>query len=399
MPHTVLDVHILQTLPPSNINRDDTGTPKTATYGGVLRSRVSSQAWKRATRTAFADLLDSSDLGVRTKRAVAAVVERVTTLDPSIAPDAAASAAAELLHEATGVKFEVPRQRRSADKRADRDDEQALPESGYLLFLSARQIDNLAAIALRATKDPSLLKDKAIKKEAREAADTQHSVDIALFGRMVADTKDFNVDAACQVAHAISVHSVENESDYFTALDDRRTDAEPGAGMIGVVDFNASTLYRYAALDIDRLAHNLGPAERESEAPTEPTRRAVEAFLQAFITSLPTGKINTFAHQTLPEVVIVKLRTARPISFATAFEEPVPADMETGGYLRNACARLAELIPQIERTYDAQGGTETWMLRIGSATDILEPCGKTVSIRELLTQVGHAVTERLVRPQ
>lgn len=399
MPRTVLDVHILQTLPPNSANRDDVGSPKTAVYGGVLRSRVSSQAWKRATRTVFADVLDSSELGVRTKRAVAAVVERVIELDASITPDAAASAAAELLREATGVKFDVPKQRKNAEKAAEseREDAQRLPESSYLLFLSARQLDKLAAIALRAAKDPSLLKGKEIKKQAREAADTEHSVDIALFGRMVADTKDFNVEAACQVAHAISVHSVENESDYFTALDERRTDAEPGAGMIGVSDFNASTLYRYAALDIGRLADNLGSGGHERTA--EPTRRAVEAFLEAFIISLPSGKQNSFAHQTLPEVVIVKLRTARPISFATAFEEPVLADVETGGYLRNACARLAKFIPEIERTYDAQEGTETWMLRIGTATDVLEPCGKTVSIRKLLDNVGRAVTDRLSATQ
>ena len=395
MPRTILDVHILQTLPPSNINRDDTGSPKTATYGGALRSRVSSQAWKRATRTTFSDLLDPAELGVRTKRAVAALVERITKLDPTISTADAATAAAEVLREATGAKFEVPKKRGNADKHADGEDEQALPESGYLLFLSARQLDNLAALALKAVKDPAFLKDKANRKEAREAADTEHSIDIALFGRMVADTKDFNVEAACQVAHAISVHGVENESDFFTALDDRRTDAESGAGMLGVIDFNSSTLYRYAALDVDRLANNLGPALREHEPAAEPTLRAVQAFLEAFVTSLPTGKINTFAHQTLPDVVIVKLRTARPISFAAAFEEPVTADAETGGYLKNACARLAAFIPQIERTYDAQNGTETWMLRIGTATDALDACGKTVGIRELLDHVGQAVAERL----
>ncbi|MFF2653164.1 type I-E CRISPR-associated protein Cas5/CasD [Streptomyces sp. NPDC058045] len=134
------------------------------------------------------------------------------------------------------------------------------PESSYLMFLSSRQLDGLARLAVEGADDiTAYLKIKENKNKAREIADTRHSVDIALFGRMVADSADFNVDAAAQVAHAISVHQVENESDYFTAVDDQNEKAEEsGAGMIGTVDFNSATLYRFARRTTERAPTKSG---------------------------------------------------------------------------------------------------------------------------------------------
>jgi CRISPR system Cascade subunit CasC len=218
-------------------------------------------------------------------------------------------------------------------------------------------------------------------------------VDIALFGRMVADSADINVDAAAQVAHALSVHRAETESDYFTAVDDRSTDAEPGAGMIGTVDFNSATLYRYAALDVDLLARNLGQGLDEDE-PATPVRRAVEAFLDGFVSSLPTGKINTFGNHTLPDAVVVKLRTARPVSFVSAFEKPVLAD-EFGGHMEPACARLADYVPELERAYGEEGCL-TWVLRVGPATVKLASLGtEAPSLSAVVSSVGQAVADRL----
>lgn len=391
-----LDVHALQTVPPSNLNRDDTGAPKSAVYGGVPRARVSSQAWKRATRTYFGDehLLDPSELGVRTKKVAEVLAARITGLDGTIAGPAALKLAAEVIQSATGSKIEVPQ--RKADNKKDGEADPA-PESKYLMFLSARQLDGLAALAVEGAEDiKAYLKIKENKARAREIADTRHSVDIALFGRMVADSADFNVDAAVQVAHAISVHRVDNESDYYTAVDDKNTDAESGAGMIGTVDFNSATLYRYAALGVHQLAQNLGEGLREDEARTAPVRRAVEAFVRSFLESLPTGKINTFGHHTLPDAVVVKLRTTRPISYVAAFEEPVTA---TGGHLREAVARLAEYIPAVERAYGDEETTLTWVLRVGPNTQKLAGLGTdTERVSDLVRAVGQAVAERLDKP-
>lgn len=391
-----LDVHALQTVPPSNLNRDDTGAPKSAVYGGVPRARVSSQAWKRATRTYFDDehLLDPSELGVRTKKVAEVLAARITALDETIAAPVALKLAAEVIQSATGSKIEVPQ--RKADNKKDGEADPA-PESKYLMFLSARQLDGLAALAVDGAADiKAYLKDKDNKARAREIADTRHSVDIALFGRMVADSADFNVDAAVQVAHAISVHRVDTESDYYTAVDDKNTDAESGAGMIGTVDFNSATLYRYAALGVHQLAKNLGEGLRKDEARTAPVRRAVEAFIRGFLESLPTGKINTFGHHTLPDAVVVKLRTTRPISYVAAFEEPVTA---TGGHLREATARLAEYIPAVERAYGEEETTLTWVLRVGPNTEKLAGLGTdTERMSDLVQAVGQAVAERLDKP-
>jgi CRISPR system Cascade subunit CasC len=390
---TIVELHVLQTVPPSNLNRDDTGSPKTAVYGGVRRARVSSQAWKRATREAFDGIVDPRDLGVRTKRVADLLADRIRECDASIEEAEALTLAAETIQSATGSKIETPKRKASAKE----DVPAAAPESKYLMFLSARQLDGLAEIAIAARDDvKAYFKDKDNKVRARQVANTRHSVDIALFGRMVADGTDINVDAAAQVAHAISVHPVDNESDYYTAVDDRknRETDDLGAGMIGTVEFNSATLYRYAALDVDLLSKNLGKGLREDEPLTDPIRRAVEAFTYGFITSLPTGKLNTFGNHTLPDAVIVKLRTFRPISFVAAFERPCRADQEIGGHVQEACERLAAYIPQVERAYGADD-TRTWVMRVGADTDPLDGLGAELPLRELIDALGVEVAQRL----
>ncbi|MET9530349.1 MULTISPECIES: type I-E CRISPR-associated protein Cas7/Cse4/CasC [unclassified Streptomyces] len=396
MTRTILDIHILQTVPPSNLNRDDTGTPKSAVYGGVRRARVSSQAWKRATRKAFSDLLDDSELGVRTKKVAEVLAARITALDASTPQSAAVELAAETMRAATGSKIEIPKRKAKDNENSESD---AAPESAYLMFLSGRQINSLAELAVEGGKGGDLkalkefFKGRENKARAKQLVDTEHSVDIALFGRMVADSTDLNVDAAAQVAHALSVHPVEVESDYFTAVDDKNTDAEMGAGMIGSVDFNSSTLYRYAAVDVDKLQENLGTGLHEGR-PAEPTRRAVAAFLEGFITSLPTGKINTFGHHTLPAAVIVKLRSRRPISFVAAFEKPVAVGAE-GGYLRQSCEQLAAYVPTLEEAFGLTGDTKSWVVRVGADTEALSSLGTELPLRDLVTAVGDAVTARM----
>ncbi|MBT2544988.1 type I-E CRISPR-associated protein Cas7/Cse4/CasC [Streptomyces sp. ISL-44] len=399
MSRTILDVHILQTVPPSNLNRDDTGAPKSAVYGGVRRSRVSSQAWKRATRKAFDELLDPSELGVRTKKVVEALTERVSAREPSLEAEQVWPMAAEVLQAATSAKIETP-SRKSGGKE-DKDDEAAdpqAPQSSYLLFLSAQQLDGLAGLVIEGIggkAEPKVfVKDKDIKARAKQIAATRHSVDIALFGRMVADASDINVDAAAQVAHALSVHAVDMESDYFTAVDDQNTSAEPGAGMIGTVDFNSATLYRYAAVDIDLLARNLDAGLMEGERAGEPVRRAVEAFIEGFAMSMPTGKANTFGNHTLPDAVIVKLRSSRPVSFVGAFEKPVVQEDSGDGHVRAACKALADHIPAVEKAFGATAD-HTWILRVGEHTADLASLGAEADLRPLITEVGEAVAGRL----
>ncbi|SDH19709.1 type I-E CRISPR-associated protein Cas7/Cse4/CasC [Pseudonocardia oroxyli] len=368
MSRTVLDLHVLQTVPPSNLNRDDTGSPKTARFGGVVRARVSSQAWKRATRTAFERLLDASELGVRTKRLAELVGEEITRQDPALVEQAPVLAKQVL--EAVGIKISPPNSKKDAPE-----------ESGYLVFLSNRQVTGLAELAVEATRAG----EKPTRAEAKKRADTEHSVDVALFGRMVAEATDLNVDAAAQVAHAISVHGVQNEFDYFTAVDDHKNaddEEDAGAGMIGTVEFNSSTLYRYATVDVDRLADNLGDAKA--------TQRAVEAFVRAFVMSMPTGKQNTFAHGTLPDAVLVMLRDSRAVNLVGAFEETV----EGSARIATAIARLATHAREIEEAY-ADAPVAAWTFGPGERIAPLAEIATRGDIASTVTAVGDAVAARL----
>lgn len=370
-----IDVHILQTVPPSNLNRDDTGSPKTALYGGTRRARVSSQAWKRPTRLALGDHLDRSELGVRTKR----VVELLTSVVAKQAPDLDADrheAIASAMLNAAGIKLSPPRRKK--------DDPEAPDEAGYLLFLGRRQYERLAEAGIVAEREgrlESIEKDKAAKKSVQEIVKDGNPVDVALFGRMVADVSDLSVDAAVQVAHAISVHTVENEYDYFTAVDDHKKEdreEDSGAGMIGTVEFNSSTLYRFATINVPQLRDNLGDALA--------ARRAAEAFLKGFITSMPTGKITTFGNRTLPDVVLVTARTDQPISFVGAFEESVPADVP-GGRSAEAARRLAAYSRDVTAAYGLPAD-HAWVLSIGSKGEELAQDADRVTFDELVDQVG-----------
>jgi CRISPR system Cascade subunit CasC len=371
---TIIDIHIIQTVPPSNINRDDTGSPKSAVYGGTRRARVSSQAWKRATRDAFDALLDREQLGVRTKRVVELVGDEITRQAPELADRAGELAKAVV--EAAGFKLKAARK----DKAPD--------ESEFLLFLSNHQVSNLADLVIQTARGAADDKLAIDKSEAKARADRDHSVDVALFGRMVANLPDLNVEAAVQVAHALSVHTVANEYDYFTAVDDhKRADVEEdaGAGMIGTVEFNSSTLYRYAALDANQLLDNLGDAEA--------TRRAVEAFTRAFVSSMPTGKQNTFANRTLPDAVLVVVRETQPINLVGAFEDAV-GEAEKGGRIAAAIYRLAQHGRELHEAFD-ETPVIGWTFGVGERVEPLTELGERSTFDTTVRALGSLVAERL----
>lgn len=306
-----VEFHLIQNFAPSNLNRDDTGAPKDALFGGYRRARVSSQCFKRAIRLTAADqqLLPADSLGVRTKKLVTLLQKRLTGRDAEEAAGKIESALA-----AAGLKVKE-------DGKTE-----------YLLFLGEREIAGFAALVeeywdvlegtpvaaegKKAKKAAKASAPDAVKKKARALLDGGKAVDVALFGRMLADMPEVNQDAACQVAHAISTHRVEREFDYFTAVDDKGGPDETGAGMIGQVEFNSATFYRYAVVDAGKLLHNL-------QNDRELTLAALKAFTQAMVRAIPTGKQNTFAAHNLPAFVGVCLRHASPINLANAFESPV----------------------------------------------------------------------------
>ena len=371
-----LDINVLESVPPSNINRDDTGSPKTAYYGGALRARVSSQAWKRAMREMFPSLLPEGSLGVRTKFVVPLIAERIAAKREDLAERSAEFAKAVL--DATGIKSS------ETDRKGS---DEGTMATGYLVFIANRELDDLADIAIAWADegvDPKKPDSKS-KKDVQRAFKGIQAVDVALFGRMLADASDFNVDACSQVAHAISVNEISQEYDYFTASDDCAADDNVGAGMLGTVGFNSSTLYRYATVNIDALMEQLESAEA--------TACGVAAFVEAFVKSMPTGKQNTFANRTLPNVVAVSLRNDQPINLVSAFERPVYAERDRS-ITQIAAERLAEYARDVESAY-ACPAAKSWHVSYGVEASSLDYFGEGVSLDALVSSVRDAVESAL----
>jgi len=302
-----LDLHVVQSVPPSCLNRDDTGSPKTAVYGGVRRARVSSQSWKRAMRLMFKEYFDPGELGMRTRYVFDMVANEIIKASPDLSREDALNLAKKTLAE-VGIK--------AAAKSPDK--------SEALFFMSAQQAKNVAAVAL----------EKADKAQVKKALQENNDVALALFGRMVASDPELNCDASAQVAHAISTHRVENEYDYFTAVDDFGADIQDhaGSGHLGTIEYNSATLYRYATLAVHDLYKQLANDPKALE-------KAVREFARAFVCSIPTGKQNTFAAHTIPHAVLVSLRADRPLNLVGAFEKPI---VSNEGFAEKSVCGLAK---------------------------------------------------------
>lgn len=363
-----LDVHVLQTVPPSCVNRDDTGSPKTAIYGGTTRARVSSQAWKHAMREMFREeLIEPDMLGARTKNVISMVAEEILKLNP----DAKAAELAEKVLTSAGVKFKDDKKGETKDKKAE-----------ALFFMSAAQAKALAEIAVSEG-----MTDNEKEKACEEALQKHLSVDVALFGRMVAvgndnkkkrKQKELNCDASAQVAHSISTHTVQNEYDYFTAVDDLAPEDSTGAGHLGTVEFNSSTLYRYATVNLVELSNALGK---------QVTAETAAKFVEAFVRSMPTGKQNTFANRTLPSMVYVTIRRDQPVNLCGAFEKPVSA--KNGGYSEESEEKFVEYANKV---YDKYASAPDRAFAVGEAVGELAEC---MSLDRLLESVAECVKEYL----
>ncbi len=312
----IVELHLLQNLAPANINRDDTGAPKECEFGGVTRARVSSQSWKRAMREAFKHqhLLPKERIGERTLLIAQELIERVAHTRPR---DEAEQVVKALIVHVWKL-----------------DDDLHIP---YLILFSQQEIDRMVALCIehweillttyRAMEKSKSQGKKASKEESgdlpadiktafKRLLDGRGAADLALFGRMIADYPENNVEAAAQVAHAISTNAIAREMDYFTAVDDLQKSDTSGAGMIGTVEFNSACLYRYTAVDTQQLEHNLG-GDRELAA------QALRAYLEAMVIAIPSGKQNSFAAHNPPSLVMGVVRDAGQWSLTNAFAKPI----------------------------------------------------------------------------
>lgn len=375
---TLIEIHALQNFAPSNLNRDDTGAPKDALFGGTRRARVSSQCLKRAVREHFNGLRDNGlfgpdELGIRTKRVYQEIADRLVGRRDNA--DALAKAETALSY----VKLKAGK-----DSKTE-----------YLLFLGQAEVAALAGaihqywdqIVPVVEEDGEKSKGKGKKakasgapKEVKERIeaifDGGKAVDVALFGRMLADMPEKNQNAACQVAHAISTHCVEREFDFYTAVDDLKPDDTAGADMMGTVEFNSACFYRYAVVDWEKLVENL-------QGDTGLAAKGLRGFVEGFVVAEPTGKQNTFAAHNPPELVVVSVRhNSAPRSLANAFETAIIV-RKGESLTRRSAEELVRKGKMLQTAFGGEGKTS--VLNLTGAS--LDGFGTDVSsLKDLLDQ-------------
>jgi CRISPR system Cascade subunit CasC len=322
-------IHVIENHAPSNLNRDDTGSPKDCIFGGVRRARISSQCLKRSIRRSplFSEQL-GADLAVRTRLLPVQVKKRL--LERGLSEEMAEIGAQKASGFGNKDGKEQAELRTAQIMLLSEPDIEAVTEAIYRAALAAKTADEFKAVS---AKD---LQTAAELKGWRPI-----TPDIALFGRMITSNAFRDVEASVQVAHAISTHKMDHEFDYYTAVDDLlgsdEDEDDSGAGMIGDVEFNSACYYKYFSLDFDALVANLtgpepGPkatkAEREAYEKSKAEAKAVAAaavpaFIRAAVFTTPSGKQNTFAAHQLPDAILVEVRPENiPVSYANAFVEP-----------------------------------------------------------------------------
>lgn len=382
---TLIEIHVIQNFAPSNLNRDDTGAPKDALFGGTRRARVSSQCQKRAVRQHFGQkknegFFASEELAVRTKRVYQAIADLLKGKHES----------SEVLSKAEIALSYVKLKASEGGK------------TQYLLYLGQNEIAALAEaihefwnqIVSIAEESSEKAKGKVKKaaansapKEVQERIDSIFNgckaVDVALFGRMLADMPEKNQNAACQVAHAISTHSVEREFDFYTAVDDLKPDDTSGADMMGTVEFNSACFYRYAVVDWETLVKNL-------QDDKELAAKGLRAFLDGFVVAEPTGMQNTFAAHNPPEFVAISVRrNCAPRNLANAFETAIRMRKDESLTGKSVVA----LIQKASALQTAYGGDENIFVLNLTDADINGFGAKASSLVDLLNNTMDAIKE------
>ncbi|MGJ0507083.1 MAG: type I-E CRISPR-associated protein Cas7/Cse4/CasC [Methylocystis sp.] len=324
-----VQLHLLTFYPPSNLNRDDSSKPKTAIVGGATRLRISSQALKRAWRTSdIAEKILAGHLGKRTQRIGVLVLDHLR----GKADEAKA--------------LEIAREIAAVFGKVKPDETAVLTEQ--LAFVSPEEQEAAIAYAeARVSGAQAAQEKKALAGALLRKTDT--AADIAMFGRMLADSPDFNREAAVQVAHAITTHTVAVDEDYYTAVDDLKTSAEDaGAGFIGETGFGAGVFYLYANIDRALLRDNLG-------GDGDVARKAIEALVTAAATVGPRGKSASFASFARAAFILAERGDTAPRTLAGAFLQPVDRLGRNADQLALSISRLRETRARLMTAYGEEG--------------------------------------------
>jgi CRISPR system Cascade subunit CasC len=401
-----IEVHLLQNFVPSCLNRDDTNTPKSCEFGGVRRARISSQCFKSAMREYFG-MEDQSWTGMRTKKLRLQLEDEVK----------------KKASDRVELRFDDESLTKALDLflwsfySAMSADEGKQDLTKVLLFVSQYEVETAATAFLSVQdnlmkcltakaprpsrkrtggegedsegedtdagekKSPFIKsKDKedieAIKRIKKELASARQSADIALFGRMLAENSDRNVEAACQVAQSISTHEVDAEFDFYSARDDKNPKGETGAGMLGVTGYQSACYYRYALLDYDQIVENMKGALSGDDV--------IKGFLKAAVNALPKARQNSMGAQNLPDFGFFVVRNGgSPLSLANAFVRPVRLprrndDVETDLFTESV-SRLARYHERAAEVFGEDGviSHSLFHLTLDETPDYLRKFGPT----------------------
>ncbi len=354
-----LEFHILQSFPVSCLNRDDVGAPKTAIVGGTVRARVSSQAWKRPVRMTMHEL--GSTHGTRTKL-IARIIEDACLERGATAEQAKVCGESiervfikqKADEDAANAKKAKKAKKAKEEEEIDPSEEDSDSEKAdALLFLSPNEIEILGNVLKESGFDPlKVIPEKDQKKQVKEVSDLikkgaqskVDALDIALFGRMVAQAAELNIESAASFSHAISTHKVSNEVEFFTALDDLQDD--PGAAHMGSLEFNSATYYRYVSLDLGQLAKTLAG---------QSLPEAVESFVHALFVAIPSARQSTQSAASPWEFAKVLVRRGQRLQ--VPFETAIKA--KDGGFLQPSIDFLTNYLSRQEKMHGSFFGKQS----------------------------------------
>ncbi|MEQ9398435.1 MAG: type I-E CRISPR-associated protein Cas7/Cse4/CasC [Longimicrobiales bacterium] len=356
----MVQIHMLTSYPATLLNRDDAGLAKRVPFGGVLRTRVSSQCLKKHWREA-SELLELGPVADRSTRIYEVRVARPLIEDHGAAEEEATAIAKRLM----GL----------VDTKAEKKDEPL--QTGQLLVLTRAETEFLAEIGVEmlaevrdkgidVTKPKALDKMEALDKDLKKRiAELPASIDTALFGRMVTSDNFARVDAAVSVAHALTTHEEAAETDYFTAVDTLKTAGDDaGAGLIQDTELTSGVFYLYAVIDMNQLRDNLGSAAVGAE-------QLARSLVRVMATKSPGAKKGSTAPYAYAELALLERGVAQPRTLANAFREPISG--RGTDLMAMSVARLLEYRTRLEGMYGESGGAVALSTIHTSASNGFDP--------------------------
>ena len=353
----LIELHILQSFPVSCLNRDDVGAPKSAVFGGVNRSRISSQCLKRAIRLYARELSANFFAGERTRKAAQELASELVKLNPS-------ESQAQQIAEAVCHSFlskTAPKKKRKGKDAEPPGEAETESDTSTLLYFSPSEIYSMAKAITEAKQEKPDTQDfHDVATKAVGKAQLKDAADIAIFGRMVANESSLTLDGAGMFGHALSTHRANNEIDFWTAVDDSKESTDDaGAANMNTQEFTSGVYYRYIALNLGMLANE----QHLKAIGTEGRRKVVDSFIRASLLAVPSARQNSMNGHNPPAYVLgIAKAKGQPMQLVNAFEKPV---WSKHGLLDTSIQKLQEHHTAMKKTWNIEVSEEAMIAKFG----------------------------------